>query len=253
MRQGLRSHLTFANVVSLIALSVALGGTTYAATGGNFILGQPNSASSTTSLTRTGREHWQGLAGDQCEHRRGRNGARLERRQRACPVHRQLWDKVANLNADRLDGLDSTSFVPNSKLRRVGPIADTLPPNGGSRVLPIATVGHFTFTGYCQAVVQPQLAGIRLVISSDAAHSTYASLTQSQAGGQFAEADMSAGTEYTVAIYGPTDNTGFPQFHPATGSAVAPDGQQVTFDVYQGAGARNQGNECIFGGTFAEK
>jgi hypothetical protein len=74
-------------------------------------------------------------------------------------------------------------------------------------------------------------------------------MTQSQAGGQFAEADMSAGTDYTVALYGPT-STGSPQFNPATGSAVAPDGQQVTFDVYQGAGARNQGNECIFGGTF---
>jgi hypothetical protein len=91
--------------------------------------------------------------------------------------------------------------------------------------------------------------GIRLAIRSDAAHSTYASMTQSQAGGQFAEADMSAGTDYTVALYGPT-STGSPQFNPATGSAVAPDGQQVTFDVDQGAGARNQGNECIFGGTF---
>lgn len=163
--------------------------------------------------------------------------------------------KVANLNADSLDGLDSTSFVPNSKLRRVGPIADTLPPGGGQRILPIATVGHFTFTGLCQAVVQPggNLAAIRLTIESDAAHSSYASLTQSQAGGQFGQPDMSAGAGYTVALYGPTDNTGFPQFHPATGSAVAPDGQQVTFDVYQGAGARNQGDECIFGGTFAVK
>src|SRR5256885_6261996 len=51
MRQRLRSHLTFANVVSLVALFVALGGTTYAATGGNFILGQANSASTPTSLS----------------------------------------------------------------------------------------------------------------------------------------------------------------------------------------------------------
>ena len=45
MRQWIRRHLTFANVVSL-ALFVALGGTTYAATGGNFILGKPNAAGS---------------------------------------------------------------------------------------------------------------------------------------------------------------------------------------------------------------
>src|SRR5438093_5474562 len=39
------------NVVACIALFVALGGTTYAATGGNFILGNPNTATSTTGLT----------------------------------------------------------------------------------------------------------------------------------------------------------------------------------------------------------
>jgi hypothetical protein len=51
MHRQLRSHLTFANVTSLIALFVALGGTTYAATGGNFILGQPNSAGTPTQLS----------------------------------------------------------------------------------------------------------------------------------------------------------------------------------------------------------
>ena len=48
MRHWIGSHLTFANVVSLIALFVALGGTTYAATGGNFILGQSNGAGTPT-------------------------------------------------------------------------------------------------------------------------------------------------------------------------------------------------------------
>src|SRR5690348_45740 len=39
------------NVVGYVALFVALGGTAYAATGGNFILGHSNSASSKTSLS----------------------------------------------------------------------------------------------------------------------------------------------------------------------------------------------------------
>jgi len=53
-----------------IALLVALGGTTYAASGGNFMLGKANSASSTTSLSApvsckralqlTNHEHWRG-------------------------------------------------------------------------------------------------------------------------------------------------------------------------------------------------
>jgi hypothetical protein len=51
MRERLRSHLSFANVCSLAALFVALGGTTYAATGDNFILGQSNTAGTPTQLT----------------------------------------------------------------------------------------------------------------------------------------------------------------------------------------------------------
>jgi hypothetical protein len=51
MRQRLRSHLTYANVMATIAVFIALGGTTYAATGGNFILGQSNSAGAPTQLS----------------------------------------------------------------------------------------------------------------------------------------------------------------------------------------------------------
>ena len=63
---------------------------------------------------------------------------------------------------------------------------------------------------------------------------------------------MNAGTRYSVARIGPGP-IGGPFFHSASGSAVAPDGQQVAFDVYQAGGARSQANECIFGGTFVAK
>jgi hypothetical protein len=51
MRQWLRSHLTYANVMVTILAFIVLGGASYAATGGNFILGKSNSASTPTSLT----------------------------------------------------------------------------------------------------------------------------------------------------------------------------------------------------------
>jgi hypothetical protein len=51
MRQKLRSHLTYANVISTLALFLILGGTSYAVTGGNFILGQSNGAGTPTLLT----------------------------------------------------------------------------------------------------------------------------------------------------------------------------------------------------------
>jgi hypothetical protein len=57
MRHRMRSLATFANVVSAVALFVALGGTGYAMTGGNFILGKNNSANASTRLSS-------GVAGD---------------------------------------------------------------------------------------------------------------------------------------------------------------------------------------------
>ena len=246
MRQWLRSHLSFANVCSLAALFVALGGTTYAATGGNFILGQSNSADATTDLSspfvgKVLRLTQTGTSGTAL-------GLRVPSGRPPFTVNSAT--QVANLNADMLDGKDSSAFVPDEKLRRVGPIVDTVPSSGGFFDSPIVTVGHFTFTGHCGVIPPPNdLGQVRLTIQSDVDHSTYASLTQSQAGGQFGNTDMAAGTDYAVANFGPVSLSNFPQFHSASGSAVAPDGQQVTFDVYQGGGARAQ-SECIYGGTF---
>jgi hypothetical protein len=51
MSNKARLSLSYANVMATVAVFIALGGTTYAATGGNFILGQSNSASSSTQLS----------------------------------------------------------------------------------------------------------------------------------------------------------------------------------------------------------
>jgi len=51
MRQWLRSHLTYANVMVTILAFIVLGGSAIAATGGNFILGKSNSASTATQLS----------------------------------------------------------------------------------------------------------------------------------------------------------------------------------------------------------
>src|SRR6266487_5490470 len=120
MRQGLRSHLTFANVCALAALFVALGGTTYAATGDNFILGNPNSASTTTSLTAP--VAGTGLQVTNTSTGAGATALGLNTASGHPPFTVNSGTKVTNLNADKLDGLDSISFVPNSKVRRVGPV-----------------------------------------------------------------------------------------------------------------------------------
>lgn len=72
-------------------------GTAYAATGGTFLLGKSNSAGATTSLTNS--------AG---------TALSLTSKSGTAPLKVSSSTKVANLNADKLDGLDSTSFAKAS-------------------------------------------------------------------------------------------------------------------------------------------
>jgi hypothetical protein len=251
MRQRLRSHLTFGNVISLLALFIALGGTTYAATGGNFILGNPNSASSTTALTAP--VAGKGLQVTNTSTGTGATALGLTTASGHPPFTVNSGTKVTNLNADKLDGLDSSAFVPNSKLVRVGP-ASVTPSDGFLGDVTIATVGHFTFTGGCDRH-DGDLGGddeVFVLISTNVDHSTYGSMTQAAAGGAFGNGDMSASSGTNLVVdYRFAHGT--PNFNPASGTAVAPDGQQVTFDLYQAMNARNQPGQCIFGGTFAVK
>lgn len=109
MRQGIRSHLTYANVAATLSLFIVLGGTAYAATGGNLILGKPNTAANTTSLsapvsgkalqvTNTGTVASSTALG-------------LNVASGHPPFTVNSGAKVTNLNADTLDGLDSTALV----------------------------------------------------------------------------------------------------------------------------------------------
>jgi hypothetical protein len=85
--------ITSGSVIAGIALAVGIGGIGYSATGGPFILGQPNSETTTSILTNP-------------------NGSALSLRSPAgtAPLMVNNSAKVANLNADRLDGFDSSAF-----------------------------------------------------------------------------------------------------------------------------------------------
>jgi hypothetical protein len=134
MLETLVAHVRH-NVVGYIALFVALGGTTYATTGGNFILGQPNSASSTTGLSA-------GTTGPafRVTNTSTGTGGSFNVASGHPPFTVNSGTKVANLNADKLDGLDSTGFI-----RGQGRIVtiDVVHAAGGSAVL-------FTLDGFVQ-------------------------------------------------------------------------------------------------------
>lgn len=80
-----------------VAVLVLGSGTAYAATGGKFILGKSNYAGATSSLTN-------------------KNGTALALNSKSgtAPLKVNRTVKVANLNSDFLDGLDSGSFARSS-------------------------------------------------------------------------------------------------------------------------------------------
>ena len=99
------SHAT---VVAYLALFVALGGTTYAATGGNFILGQSNSANATTSLASSST----GPALKVTSTSAGfATALGLNVPSGHAPFTVNSGTKVTNLNADKLDGKDASVLL----------------------------------------------------------------------------------------------------------------------------------------------
>jgi hypothetical protein len=106
-------------VISLVALFVALGGTTYAATGGSFILGNANTATTASSLSAP-------IAGGKTlqlmntSMTAGSTALGLSVAAGKAPLTVNSSGKVTNLNVDRIDSLDSTAF-----LKTTGKAADS--------------------------------------------------------------------------------------------------------------------------------
>jgi hypothetical protein len=122
----LSKHTT---VVAYLALFVALGGSAYAATGGNFILGHTNSAGQTTSLTNTG------------------SGAALKlttNNGTTPPLAVSNDSKIAHLNADELDGHSAAAF--QSKVTRVFATVSTTT----HQTVAVGTVGLWSFSLQCK-------------------------------------------------------------------------------------------------------
>ena len=102
-----------ATIIATVALFVALGGAAVAATGSSFILGQPNSAASTSSLAASvvgGKV----LQLSNTSSTTGSTALGLNVTSGHAPFTVNTGIKVANLNADTVDGRDSTYFLPKT-------------------------------------------------------------------------------------------------------------------------------------------
>lgn len=122
--------------VALLALFVALGGTGLAATNGNFILGNPNSADQTTALTAN---PVAGAALAVTNSTPKQPAAAFTVNGKAAPFTVSSSTRVGKLNSDLLDGIDSSGFVQGANTEILTERKVTVPTN---------TVSLFTMPGF---------------------------------------------------------------------------------------------------------
>jgi len=107
MLQSLARHFSPALVIACAALFVALGSAGYAATGGKFILGQPNDADATSALSSnvaTGPSLSVTNSG-------GQQAAAFVTDAGTAPFSVNRSVRVSKLNADMIDGIDSVDLL----------------------------------------------------------------------------------------------------------------------------------------------
>ena len=136
MLKRLRRASSPSMVISLLALFVSLGGVGIAATGGNFILGVPNTATSPTELSASGSASTSALKVTNTNTVTGSTALELNVPTGKTPMKVNSKTKVANLNADLLDGLESTSWV-----RRGIALNHNVNPSLGSGVVDVTNTG----------------------------------------------------------------------------------------------------------------
>lgn len=93
--------------VALFAVGLNLSGVAYAATGGNFILGQTNTANKPTALSATAT----GGAALKVTNNAAKPAVGLFSPTGVAPFTVSNKTKITNLNADLLDGVDSAAFA----------------------------------------------------------------------------------------------------------------------------------------------
>src|SRR5215212_3341509 len=123
MQRGRFRRPSLSLVISLIALFVALGGAGYAATGGTFILGRANSATSQSGLASN--NAGKALNVTQKSTGTGATALGLNVPAGKPPFTVNSATRVNHLNADRVDGKHDTQLSPGAAAVRTADAALT--------------------------------------------------------------------------------------------------------------------------------
>jgi hypothetical protein len=144
-------------------------------------------------------------------------------------------------SANSLNGATAADFVSAGTVRRFGPVV--VSPGQGPNLL---SVGPFTFFVASCVIANPH-GEAAIQLSSSEAHSAYSAF-QASAGsgnGTRGSGDFSTALDLGTAEFA----SGTPGMSIESGTAVAPSGKQITFQVYEATEIGGQTGKCVFGGT----
>jgi hypothetical protein len=266
-----------AMIVALLGVFLGLGGVGLAANGQSLILGSANNAA-TAQTALTGTTSSAALA---VTNNGGGVPLKLTAPSGKPPLVLNSPTKVASLNADLLDNLDSGYFLPktgtaanSSKLGgqlpsyflpKTGKAADSDKLDGLDSLAFVSAsavrrVGPLTFAAssgngdYHPIADIGQLSfsgecldtgmdqGVRLFMTSSVAHASYADYASGLPAGVTSSADVAANALNWLASVGSPDVThGAHVFAFARGEALSADGHHVSYNLYMGQNAQGTG------------
>jgi hypothetical protein len=252
-------------VVALVALFLALGGTSYAA-----ITTLPKNSVGTKQLTNgavTGAKiangsvtaaniDTGGLTVPTASHATSANSA-TSATTATTATHATTADSATSAgtatnaaNAAELGEHPPGFYLAASAVQRIGPVrVSACTSISCSSETDLITSGQLTFSVDCSSLTNPSLqqsADIYLTSSANgAAYTATNSLNQT-----FSQPNMSSTQSYGLAK-SELGTVGQPVFVSASGKALSADGHQILFDLYlgQNTGGASDGG-CVFGGSF---
>jgi hypothetical protein len=144
--------------------------------------------------------------------------------------------KIANLNADKIDGLDSTVFAQGpARSRTVHAYIAT-----GTTGYELAAYGSLHFLANC--VESGGNQSVELMLGTSAAHASYAGVAGSDSGAAYyGVADTGLMQDLVYALGYKTEAIGTPVSVPALGTVVSPDERIVQYSLLGTKGSAHHG------------
>src|SRR3712207_4333191 len=119
-----RATVFMVGLAMILALTVGVAGAAFGANGGNFILGQTNAASAITKLAGAAGVAGPSLQIDNNSTDAAATALDLQVEAGKAPMKVNSSVKVANLNSDKLDNLDSRAFVSSTYSKQTSTTGD---------------------------------------------------------------------------------------------------------------------------------